>query len=220
MTELLNDLQASLSKYDLQVAESAQVQLCRYCELLWDWNRKINLTRHEDIPTFVARDLYDTLKLSSFLPADARILDVGSGGGVPGIPLAITRPGLHVDLAESVQKKARVLESIVRRLGLKTRVHALRAEKVLVNQPYDVLTIRAVASLRKLLFWFQKVPGQFQQMLLIKGPRWKQEFDEAKEEGLTEKAELEQLASYRSPGHDGESVILSVKFSPDNDDAE
>jgi len=212
MTELIDELQAAIGTHHLQVNETAQAQLCRYCELLWDWNRKINLTRHDDMETFVARDLLDTLKISPFIPADARVLDVGSGGGVPGIPLAITRPGLHVDLAESVQKKARVLESICRRLGLKTAVHAQRAEKVLATQSYDVLTIRAVASLRKLLFWFQKVPTRFQQMLLIKGPRWPQEFAEATEEGLTENVELETLATYRTPGHDGESAVLSVRF--------
>lgn len=212
MTELINDLQAAMEKYDLQIAEPAQLQICRYCELLWDWNRKINLTRHEDMETFVARDLFDTLRLSPFIPADSTVLDVGSGGGVPGIPLAITRPGLKVDLAESVGKKARVLDSIARRLGLKMRIHAQRGEKVLANESYDVLTIRAVASLRKLLFWFQKVPDAFGRMLLIKGPRWQQEFAEAAEEGLTDNVEIETLSSYRSPGHDGESVILCVRF--------
>ncbi|MCR9201029.1 MAG: 16S rRNA (guanine(527)-N(7))-methyltransferase RsmG [Planctomycetaceae bacterium] len=216
MTELINDLQAAVAKYELQVAEPAQLQICRYCELLWDWNRKINLTRHEDMETFVARDLFDTLRLSPFIPADSTVLDIGSGGGVPGIPLAITRPGLKVDLAESVGKKARVLDSIARRLGLKMRVHSQRGEKVLANESYNVLTIRAVASLRKLLFWFQKVPNAFDSMLLIKGPRWQQEFAEAAEEGLTENVAIETLASYRSPGHDGQSVILSVSFGTDS----
>lgn len=220
MTDTANDLRSALDRYRLNVPEESHIQLCRYCELLWDWNTKINLTRHVDMDAFVARDLVDTMKISAHIDAGAKVLDVGSGGGVPGIPLAIMRPNLNMSLAESVGKKARVLESIVRRLGLKTTVHAKRGEAVLAKQKYDVVTVRAVASLRKLLFWFQKVPHSFEQMLLIKGPRWTEEQDEATQEGLMQNVSLKKIASYKSPGHDGESVVLSLKFlKPDELDS-
>lgn len=219
MTDTANDLRSALDRYRLNVPEESHIQLCRYCELLWDWNSKINLTRHVDMDAFVSRDLMDTLKLSAYIDAGAKILDVGSGGGVPGIPLAIMRPSLKVSLAESVGKKARVLDSIVRRLGMKTTVHARRGEVVLAKEKFDVVTVRAVASLRKLLFWFQKVPQSFDQMLLIKGPRWIEEQKEATEEGLMQNVSLTKLASYKSPGHDGESVVLSLRF-PGPDEVE
>lgn len=208
----VDELRSALDRYKLSVPEESLQQLCRYSELLWDWNAKINLTRHTDIESFVSRDLLDTLQLSQHIPKGVKVLDVGSGGGVPGIPLAILRPNLKVSMAESVQKKAKVLDSIVRRLGMKTKVHANRAESVLAKEKFDIITVRAVASLRKLVFWFQKVPDSFGEMLLIKGPRWIDEQEEAAEEGLLTNCSITQLDSYRTPGHDGESVILSLKF--------
>ena len=209
----VDELRSALDRHKLSVPEESLQQLCRYSELLWDWNAKINLTRHTDIESFVSRDLLDTLQLSQHIPKGVKMLDVGSGGGVPGIPLAILRPNLKVSLAESVQKKAKVLDSIVRRLGMKTKVHANRAESVLAKEKFDIITVRAVASLRKLVFWFQKVPNSFGEMLLIKGPRWIDEQEEAAEEGLLTNCSITQVGSYRTPGHDGESVVLSLKFN-------
>ena len=89
----------------------------RYCELLWEWNEKINLTRHTDYEKFVARDLVDSLAFAEFLEPGEKVLDVGSGGGVPGVVLAIVRPDLKVSLADSVGKKAKVLKRYRRAAG-------------------------------------------------------------------------------------------------------
>ena len=205
-------LQAVLEKYDVSVHEDHVAPLARYCKLLWKWNRKINLTRHTDFEQFVTRDLIDSLRLSQHIPSEQTVLDVGSGGGVPGIILGITRPDLKVSLAESVGKKARVLKAIARQMKLGVPVCSDRAEAVLKTQSFDVLTIRAVASLRKLLFWFQQHSDAFGRMLLIKGPRWTAERDEAAEEGLLENVLLEVADEYPTPGHDNNSVILSVRY--------
>ena len=207
-----SELKAALDRFHVDVPDETLESFDRYCQLLWKWNAKLNLTRHTDFDAFVSRDLLDTKQISAHIPASAKILDVGSGGGVPGIPLSILRNDLTICLAESVQKKARALQKIVGSLKSPVTVHAGRAEDLLKKENYDVLTIRAVASLRKLLFWFQKVPNSFGSMLLIKGPNWKNEVAEAEEEGLLENASIEQIGSYRTPGHDGDSVVLSVHF--------
>lgn len=209
---IAKDLQECLIRNQISLDEVAVEKLARYCELLWKWNQKINLTRHVDVETFVHRDVIDTLQLSNHLPENTSLLDVGSGGGVPGIPLAILRPDLQIDLAESVGKKAKVLETIVRKLRLKTGVYGKRAEDILKKKKYDVLTIRAVASLRKLMFWFQQQRSAFGSMVLIKGPRWTEERDEATAEGLMEGVDCEVLQSYPIPGRDQDSVILKVTF--------
>ena len=103
----------------------------RYCGLLWDWNTKINLTRHTDYEKFVARDLVDSLAFARFLGPNERVLDVGTGGGVPGVVLAIVRGDLQVSLCESVGKKAKVVAEIVAQLGLAVPVLHARAEDVL-----------------------------------------------------------------------------------------
>ncbi len=122
-----------------RVAAGTGCALERYCTLLWDWNTKINLTRHTDYEKFVARDLVDSLAFARFLAAKEKVLDVGTGGGVPGVVLAIVRGDLPISLSESVGKKARVLADIVARLGLQTPVLHARAEDVLGQQRFDTL---------------------------------------------------------------------------------
>lgn len=211
--EAIAELTAEIQKHNLPIDEAFVPQLCDYCRVLWKWNAKINLTRHTTVDAFAGRDLLDTTRLMNHLPEHCSILDVGSGGGVPGIPLAILRPDLTVALAESVGKKAKSLKAIVKSLDLPIEVVARRAEDALKIQPYDFLTVRAVAGLRKLLFWFQQQSGQFEKMLLIKGPNWPNERDEAAEEGLMEGVHLEVLDQYRPPGHDSDSVVLSLHWT-------
>ena len=78
----------------------------------------MNLTRHTTLEKFVGRDVVDSYQLGKLLEQGERVLDVGTGGGVPGVVLAILRPDLSVSLCESTQKKARAVEAIVARAGL------------------------------------------------------------------------------------------------------
>ncbi|MGL4512618.1 MAG: 16S rRNA (guanine(527)-N(7))-methyltransferase RsmG, partial [Lacipirellulaceae bacterium] len=83
-----------------------------YRRLLWQWNERLNLTRHTTAEKFVTRDVIDSLEFAKQLGKDETVLDIGSGGGVPGIVLAILRPDLVVSVCDSVVKKGRVLEEI------------------------------------------------------------------------------------------------------------
>ena len=119
-------LTAALARYAVELPESQVALLDQYCQRLWEWNAKLNLTRHTDYGKFVSRDLVDSLEISRLLEPGQNVLDVGTGGGVPGIVLAILRPDLRISLCESVGKKARAVEDIVRGLGL-TASRASRA---------------------------------------------------------------------------------------------
>ena len=110
--------------------------------MLWDWNARLNLTRHTDYEKFVARDVVDTLEFSKVLQPGDRALDVGTGGGVPGIVLAIVRPDLRVTLSESIGKKARAVADVVRELGLNVAVHHGRAEELLTRETFQALLVR------------------------------------------------------------------------------
>ncbi len=211
--EAIAELTAEIKKCHLNIDDAYVSQLCDYCRVLWKWNAKINLTRHTSTEAFAGRDLLDTTRLRELIPEHSSVLDVGSGGGVPGIPLSILRPDLSVTLAESVGKKAKTLRTIVKSLNLPIEVVPKRAEVLLKTTQFDFLTVRAVAGLRKILFWFQQQSGQFEQMLLIKGPNWTKERDQAAEEGLMEGVSLEVLDRYRPPAHDSDSVVLGVKWN-------
>jgi 16S rRNA (guanine527-N7)-methyltransferase len=193
-----------------------QVVLCeRYCRLLWDWNRKLNLTRHTDYDTFVSRDVVDSLELARLLAPREEVLDVGSGGGVPGVLLAVLRPDLDVSLSESVQKKARVLRAIVTALPLRVAVDACRAEHVLEDQRFDTVVARAVGPLWKILTWLQPHWASFGRLLLVKGPRWVEERAAARERGLLQRLDLRRVAAYPLAGTSSESVILQLTYRRD-----
>ena len=138
---------AELAKHQIVLDDAVVAHLNRYCDLLWDWNAKLNLTRHTNFEKFVGRDLTDSLQLAQLVEPGERVLDVGSGGGVPGIVLAILRPDVQVSLCESVVKKANALKAMCGDLQLDVPVHPNRVEDVLVDNGYHVLTARAVGSL-------------------------------------------------------------------------
>lgn len=206
-------LAAALARYGIELEEEQVQLLDRYAQVLWAWNEKLNLTRHTDYEKFVSRDVVDSQWLERFLDSAERVLDVGTGGGVPGIVLAILRPDLEVSLCESVAKKARAVEDIARQLGLSIAVHHARAEELLADQEYDTLIVRAVAPLDKLLTWFKPHWDSFQRLLVLKGPAWVEERAAAQEKKLLRGVRINTLATYPLPGTESKSVVLEIKRS-------
>jgi 16S rRNA (guanine527-N7)-methyltransferase len=203
-------LQTALARHQLELPDDQVAQLDRYCHLLWEWNEKLNLTRHTDYEKFASRDVLDSVQLSRVLEPGEEVLDVGSGGGVPGIILAIIRPDLQISLSESVAKKAQVLDTIVQELDLSTPIYHSRAEDVLEDFAFDALIARAVGPLWKMCTWFAPHWHCFGRLLAIKGPRWVEERREARQRGLLRNVNLRKAAVYPMPSTDSESVILKL----------
>ncbi len=209
--EDVSQLRHAVAAHQVSVTDDQAAQLAHYCRLLWDWNSRLNLTRHTDWDLFVTRDLIDTIELAKHIAQAATVMDVGSGGGVPGIVLAILRPDLKLALCESIGKKATALQAIVKSLRLPVTVYADRAETILRKHRFQVITVRAVGSISKLLLWFGPVWKSVGKLLLIKGPRWTEEFDEANAADLlTNRLRLESIAAWSTPGRDGQSVLLQI----------
>ena len=217
MTEL-RDYSAALVEamagYGFRCSRNQVRQLDHYRRELWEWNEKINLTRHLSIEKFIGRDLQDSLMLERFLDPEIRVLDVGAGGGVPGMILSILRPDLAITLSESVAKRAKVLQALADAVGSNARVVHARAENILGDESFDTLTIRAVARLNKILSWFGPYWKSIDQILLVKGPAWVEERLESREAGLLRELQLRVLLRYSGPpvASEGsaESVILRV----------
>jgi 16S rRNA (guanine527-N7)-methyltransferase len=205
-----DSLAEALNAVGIALEEAQVEQLDHYRRLLWEWNEKINLTRHTTLEKFVARDVVDSYQLAQLLEPGERVLDVGTGGGVPGAVLAILRPDLSVSLSESVGKKARAVEGIVAELGLAAPVYTCRAAEVLEVNTFDTLVARAVASLRKVLTWLAPHWDAFDRLLLIKGPAWLEERSEARHLGLLQGLELRKAVTYRTPQTGAETVILKI----------
>ncbi|MCC6123709.1 MAG: 16S rRNA (guanine(527)-N(7))-methyltransferase RsmG [Pirellulales bacterium] len=207
-------LAAALSRHRIELPEPQIGLLEKYCALVWEWNEKINLTRHTDYEKFVGRDVIDSLAFAEFIGQGEKVLDVGSGGGVPGAVLAIVRPDLSIVLSDSTGKKAKVLEDIVARLGLKTPVFHGSAQDLLKRKRFDTLTVRAVAPLKKLLEWFKNDWNAFGRLLVLKGPAWIEERGEARHFGLLKNLALRKLKSYPLPGTESDSVLLAIGPRP------
>ena len=140
----------------LRLTQPQLEQFQHYYEYLVQWNGRVNLTAVTGPEEVQTRHFLDSLNLSAVLPRDLsrsrRVLDVGSGAGLPGLPLKIAYPQLDVTLLEATAKKTAFLEHVVMKLGLPgVRVHRGRAEELAHDpahrQAYDLVASRAVAKL-------------------------------------------------------------------------
>jgi 16S rRNA (guanine527-N7)-methyltransferase len=119
-------------------------QLAIYLELILRWNVRMNLTAIRQPEEIVRRHFGESLVVGAYLGDCATLLDYGSGGGFPGIPVQIMHPELRVTLAESQGKKAAFLREVIRRLGLRSEVWAERVEAMPFGRQFDGVAMRAV----------------------------------------------------------------------------
>ena len=210
---------AECGRLGIAVPPESFPRLAAYAASLWSWNERLNLTRHTDPEKFVSRDVADAVAIAAHLAAGERVLDVGTGGGVPGLVLAIIRPDLRVELCDSVAKKARAVTEIVRECGLSVPVHTTAAQ-LLVDargnggERFDTLVVRAVAPLVKLLGWFEPIAGSFGRMLVVKGPRWEEEKGAARHRGFVKRVGVRRIAAWPIRGSENESVLLEIRARP------
>ena len=175
--ELLALLEARLPRLGVPLPPDAAPKLARYGALLADWNTRINLTGDASPETIADRLLLDSLAplaIPGAFPTGASLIDVGSGAGLPGLPLAIARPDLHVTLLDSLQKRVRFLQAVTDDLRL-PNVAAVQARAEdgahgPLRERFDLAAARAVAALPTLMEYllpYLRVGGQ---ALCYKGP--------------------------------------------------
>jgi 16S rRNA (guanine527-N7)-methyltransferase len=177
MTQVIGVWNQIAARAGVNLSQSQHELFDRYLDLLLAANRQMNLTRITDRPSAELGHIGDSLTLLAWLPKEPiRLADVGSGGGVPGIPLAIARPDARVVLIESTRKKAAFLKWAAAELGLANvlvidrRVEEAGLAKDL-RESFDVVVFRAVGTLNWLAEWclpLLKVGGK---MLAMKGPK-------------------------------------------------
>lgn len=144
----VSNLSAGAEALGLKLSPETLVRLECYLDLLEKWNAVINLTAVRERERMVTLHLLDSLTLVPYVAGRSRLLDVGSGGGMPGIPLSIACPHLKVTLLEPNQKKAAFLRQAKLELGLEqVSVVAERVERWLSPEPFDAIVSRAFSDL-------------------------------------------------------------------------
>lgn len=184
-------------------------------ELYQDWNQKINVVSRKDIDELYLRHVLHSLgiaKIQEFLPG-SQILDVGTGGGFPGIPLAVLFPEVHFTLVDAIGKKIKVVDEVVAGLGLQnvTTRHG-RVEEM--DQQYDFIVSRAVAAMPTFVHW---VKGRIKKesaherrngILYLKGGDLEEELRDYKTVEIYEMSQL-----FNDPFFETKKVVyLPMKF--------
>lgn len=161
-------LQSGLSQLNLTISAEKQAQLLAYLHLLQKWNKAYNLTAITHFEKMISYHLLDSLSVASYLTGN-NIVDVGSGAGLPGIPLAIYFPEKQFTLIDSVGKKTRFITQAVRELGIQNvQVVNGRAEEYQTQHCFDTMIARAVASVETLVSISKHLLTVNGQLLLMK----------------------------------------------------
>lgn len=162
------ELEAGLAQLSLEPTLAGP--LLDYLALLARWNATYNLTAIRDPREMLAKHLLDSLAMQPFVRGIATLADLGTGPGLPGIPLAIATPGLRVTLVESNGKKARFLREAVRQLRLgNVQVAESRIEAFRPHAAFDAITARALATLPLILELGGHLLGADGRLLAMKG---------------------------------------------------
>ncbi len=207
---LQNELDAGLQALDLPLTEDARGRLLRYIALMAKWNTVYNLTAIREESRMLTHHLLDALSVERFIPRGATIADIGSGGGVPGIPLAIARADLKVLSIEPNSKKASFQQQVRIDLGLGNfDVQTARAEAVKLDAGVDFIISRAFGDLAD----FIKVAGHLLKpgghMLAMKGV-----YPDEEVRGIPAGWKLERAEALQVPGVDGARHLLWLVRNP------
>ena len=159
-----------IKELSLELDARQHEQLLDYLALLFKWNSVYNLTSVRDPLQMVTHHLLDSLAAVPAFAAAANVLDVGAGGGLPGIVLAIARPAMKVALIDTVHKKTAFLKEVKAELELaNVTVYTAKVQELQVEQPFDVITSRAFADLSDFVNWSGHLLAEDGQFIALKG---------------------------------------------------
>ncbi len=196
-SKLLDELGSGLQQLGITLSDSTRNKLIAYLRLLEKWNRAYNLTAVRDIQQMVSRHLLDSLSVLPLLQG-SRLIDVGSGAGLPGIPLALARPEMRCILLDSNAKKTRFLIQAVAELELhNVEVVHSRVENYHPADLFDTVTTRAFASLAEMLQSTRHLLAEQGRFVALKGVNVQQE-TESLPAGFT----IGELRQLEIPGSD------------------
>ncbi|MAF01900.1 16S rRNA (guanine(527)-N(7))-methyltransferase RsmG [Herbaspirillum huttiense] len=211
LNNLTRTLKEGATAMDLALSAAQIDKLMAYQALLAKWNKVYNLTALRDPAQMVTHHLLDSLSAVSAFAGAQRVLDVGAGGGLPGIVLAIwaaeAQPQMQITLVDTVSKKTAFLNQVKAQLhlGNVTVLHA-RVEQLPVEQQYDVITSRAFAELKDFVTWSNHLLQQGGKYIALKGVLPQEEIDR-----LPAGWKVQQVQPLQVPGLDAERHLIFME---------
>ena len=193
----------------LDLSAAQQGQLLDYLALLNKWNHVYNLTSVRDPMQMMTLHLLDSLAAVPAFAGAHNVLDVGAGGGLPGIVLAIARPDMKVSMIDTVHKKTAFLTQVKAELGLSNvTVYTKKVQELAVKQPFDVITSRAFADLSDFVEWSHHLLAEGGRFIALKGTAPQDE-----RERLPGDWKVRDLQPLRVPGLEAERHLVFVERS-------
>ena len=217
MEDIQTLLISSAQEFGITVTAAQSLIFQQYMELLVEWNEKINLTTITEPHDVVIKHFLDSILLLKYFPISdgAKLIDVGTGAGFPGLPLKMMRPSLNLTLLDGLNKRLLFLQDVLDHLNLSAELVHARAEEggrqVQYRGKFDFATARAVAPLNVLCEYclpFLKIGGIFAAM---KGPQIGTELDAAKNAIKLLGCELSNVEEFTLPGGDGRSLVFITR---------
>lgn len=203
--------------FGIQLTDQQLTQLNQFVIAMLDWNaNKANLTAITDPDAVEVKHVLDALSLSLLeIPIGARVIDVGTGAGLPGLALQIMRPDLRVSLLESVGKKTAFLAHIIAELGYSTEVITARAEDAGQDSRYrerfDAAVARSVAYLPALMEYLLPLCTIGGMAIAMKGPAPRQEIDDATDAIALLGGQLRDVLTVELPDVDQHHTLILVE---------
>jgi len=168
--QLATVLTDGIAEMNLVVDAAQQDKLMAYLQLMHKWNSVYNLTSLRDPMQMVTHHLLDSLAAVPAFAGARNVLDVGAGGGLPGIVLAITRPDMKLAMIDTVHKKTAFLTQVKAELGLaNATVHTMKVQDLTVREKFDVITSRAFADLSDFINWSGHLLAEGGKFIALKG---------------------------------------------------
>src|SRR5690554_305089 len=198
-------LQQLLAQTTLTIPAEQQQQLVALVGMLHKWNKAYNLTSVRDPQQMLSRHIMDSLVVLPYLNGQ-RFIDVGTGPGLPGLPLAITAPDKEFVLLDSLGKRVRFIRQVCHELGLNNVTAAQsRVEDYQPELPFDGVISRAFASLSDMLNWCGHLPAKHGKFLALKGVYPTQELED-----IPAEFQVEEIIRLQVPEADGERHLAII----------
>lgn len=203
---MLNKLSRLLNEASISLTDHQKNQLVAYVDMLHKWNKAYNLTSVRDPDEMLVRHILDSIVVAPYLQG-LRFIDVGTGPGLPGIPLAIVLPGAHFTLLDSLGKRIRFLRQVQHELKLEniTPVQS-RVEAYPSEPPFDGIISRAFASLNDMVNWCHHLPGEEGRFYALKG-----QLPEDEIASLSDGFSVESVEKLLVPQLEGERHLVIIK---------